>query len=123
MTSPADEPELYDIHNRPKDWELKMDMAVGLLFCVGLGGVAPLFLLHWLGVRQWPLILIPLLGAFLLVWAQLRSLKRRGVEARKLYAAHGGNTAGISDWMFGHMTYSITPDGRWKWPKPTYSSD
>ncbi|WP_285244224.1 hypothetical protein [Pseudarthrobacter sp. fls2-241-R2A-127] len=119
MTSPDD--ELYDIHNRPANWELRVNMALGLTFYVALAGIAPLFLLHWLGVRQWALIGIPLAGALTAVCLALRSLKRRGIKAKALYAARGGNPDGTSDILFGQMNYSIEPDGRWKWPEQTYS--
>jgi hypothetical protein len=115
--------ELYDIHNRPANWELRLSMTLGLTFYVVLAGVAPLFLLHWLGVRQWALIGIPLAGAVATVWLALRGLKRRGIQAKALYAARGGNPAGTSDILFGQMNYSIEPDGRWKWPEQKYSSD
>lgn len=115
--------ELYDIHKRPENWELRFSMTVGLTIYVALAGVAPLFILHWLGVRQWALVVIPLAGAVAAVWLALRDLKRRGIKAKAQYAARGGNAAGTSDLLFGQMRYSIEPDGRWKWPEEKYSSD
>lgn len=115
--------DLFDIDRRPPNWELRFNMIVGLVFYVGLCGVAPLFILHWLGVRQWALIGIPLLGAVASVWWTLRYLKRRGIATKALYIAHGGDPAGTSDRLFGQMLYSITPDGRWRWPEQRYSSD
>ncbi|WP_043795071.1 hypothetical protein [Pseudarthrobacter chlorophenolicus] len=121
MISPDD--ELYDIDNRPPNWELRLNLTIGLAIYVALAGVAPLFILHWLGLRQWALIGIPLAGAAAAVWCALRDLKRRGLQAKALYAARGGNPAGTSDILFGQMRYSIEPDGRWRWPEQTYSSD
>ena len=114
---------LYDIDNRPPNWELRVNLSIGLVIHVAVGGVAPLFILHWLGVRQWALILIPLLAAVLSVWWALRYLRRRGNKTKAIYAAHGGNTAGTSDLLFGQMNYGITPDGRWKWPEPSSTSE
>lgn len=120
MTSQDD---LYDIHNRPENWDLRLRMILGLILCVAVTGVAPLFLLHWLGVRQWALIIIPLAAAVASVVLALQGQKRRGAKTRALYVAHGGNPAGTSDMLFGQMLYTIEPDGRWKWPEEKYSSD
>lgn len=57
------------------------------------------------------------------VWWLLRYLKRRGVETKAKYVAHGGNPAGTSDLLFGQVNYEITPDGRWKWPEPSSSGE
>ena len=115
--------DLYDIEKRPPNWELRFNMSIGLALYVAVSGVAPLFILHWLGVRQWVLIGIPLLASVTVVWWAVRGLKRRGVEAKRLYVTHGGNLTGTSNLLFGQMTYEISPDGRWKWPERTYSSD
>lgn len=115
--------ELWDIHNKPDNFELKTNLVVGILFLIGIGGVAPLFILHWLGLRQWALIGIPLLLVILCLTAHVKSLKRRGAKSKELYISHGGDPSGTSDILFGLIAYSITPDGRWKWPEKTYSSD
>ena len=85
-------------------------MGFQLALFVGLGGVAPLFILHWAGVRQWALIGIPLLCAAASVWRLLRFLKQRGIETKANYVAYGGNPAGTSDLLFGQVSCEITPD-------------
>ena len=121
VTSPED--KLYDIHNRPADWDLRFSMIIGLTIQTAAGAVVPFLILYWAGVRQWALIGIPFLCLIAALWLSVRYLKRRGAKVRALYAEHGGNTAGTSDMLFGQMTYSIEPDGRWKWPEPSSSTD
>lgn len=121
MQSPED--SLFDIDIRPSNAELKFSLGFQLALFVGIGGVAPMFILHWAGVRQWALVGIPLLCATASVWWLLRFLKRRGIETKANYLAHGGNPAGTSDLLFGQVSYEITPDGRWKWPEQSYSGE
>jgi hypothetical protein len=110
---------LYDINNRPSNGELRFFIGLQTVIYGAAGGAIPLFTLHWLGVRRWPLVGIALLGAAVSVWLLLRYFKRRGVETKANYVAHGGNPAGTSDLLFGQMVYEIAPDGRWKWPTPS----
>jgi hypothetical protein len=110
---------LYDIDDRPSNGELRFWIRFQLAIFGALGVGVPLFILHWAGVRQWALIGIPLLCAAASVWWLLRFLKRRGLETKARYVAHGGNPAGTSDLLFGQVSYEITPDGRWKWPTPS----
>jgi hypothetical protein len=110
---------LFDIDNRPSNGELRFWVGFQVVVLGALGCAVPLFILHWAGVRQWALVIIPLLCAAASVWWLLRFLKRRGVESKAKYRAHGGNPAGISDLLFGQVSYEITADGRWKWPTPS----
>ncbi|MEV7132192.1 hypothetical protein AB0N24_04820 [Arthrobacter sp. NPDC093128] len=110
---------LYDIDNRPSNAELRFMIGIQVAVVGALGIAVPLLTLHWAGVRQWALIGIPLLCAAASVWWLLRFLKRRGLETKAKYVAHGGNPAGTSDLLFGQVSYKITPDGRWKWPTPS----
>jgi hypothetical protein len=121
MNSPDD--ELYDIDNRPSNWELRVNMTIGLALQGAVGAGVPFLILYWLDIRRWAMIVIPLMGLVAMVWLGLRYLKRRGTAAKALYAARGGNPAGTSDLLFGQMIYSIEPDGRWKWPKQYYSGE
>jgi hypothetical protein len=114
---------LYDIDRRPPNWELRFFIGFQVAICGAIGGGAPLFLLHWAGVRQWTLIGMTLLGAAFCVWRSLRYFKRRGAKVKAEYMAHGGNPAGTSDLLFGQVIYKITPEGRWKWPEPSSNSE
>jgi hypothetical protein len=110
---------LYDIDHRPSNGELRFWIGFQLVLFGALGGGVPMFLLRLAGVGQWALIGLTLFGAAVSVWWLLRFLKRRGVETKAKYVAHGGNPAGTSDLLFGQMAYEITADGRWKWPTPS----
>lgn len=114
---------LFDIDNRPPNWELRLDVVIQTAIAGAVGGATPLFTLHWLGVRQWPLVGLTLLGLAVALWSTLRYFKRRGKKTKTEYIAHGGNPAGTSDLLFGQVIYKITPEGRWKWPEPSSSSE
>jgi hypothetical protein len=113
------ENRLYDIENRPSNGELRFGVGFQVALFGGVGYAVPLFTLRWAGLGQWPLVIIPLLCAAAIVWWLVQYLKRRGAETKAKYEAHGGNTAGTSDLIFGQVTYEITKDGRWKWPTPS----
>ncbi|MET3370132.1 UNVERIFIED_CONTAM: hypothetical protein ABIE34_003400 [Jeotgalibacillus campisalis] len=110
---------LYDIHKRPSNGTLRFWIGFQLVILGALGYVIPLFSLHWMGVRQWALVFIPLICAAALVWWFVRFMSRRGGRTKAQYRAYGGDPAGTSDLLFGQVTYEITPDGRWKWPTPS----
>lgn len=114
---------LYDIDRRPPNWELRLSIAVQTVIASALGGAAPLFGLHWLGVRQWPLVAITLLSAAAVAWWTLRYFKRRGVKIKAEYVAAGGNPAGTTDLLFGQVIGKTMPDGRWKWPEPSSGAE
>ena len=66
---------LYDIDNRPSNRELRFWVGFRAVVLGALGYAVPLFILHWAGVRQWALVIIPLLCAAASVWGLLRFLK------------------------------------------------
>lgn len=110
---------LFDIDDRPSNGELRFWIGFQVALVGGAAYALPLFALHWVGVREWALVIIPLLCAGGAVWWLITTLRRRGVATKVIYRAHGGNPADTSDFLFGQVAYEITEDGRWKWPTPS----
>lgn len=115
---------LYDIDRRPPNWELRLGIVLMAAVCGAFGVVVTFVVLVFVGVEDpYALMGVSALGAALFVWWFLRSMKRRGARVKAEYVAAGGNPAGTSDLLFAQVIGKTMPDGRWKWPEPSSSSE
>lgn len=115
---------LYGIGNRPPNSSLWFTVVLQGAFCAAVAGGLAFVVGACLGVEDgYALLGVIALGGLAGLWWCVRAMQRRGQRVKAEYVRHGGDPAGTSDLLFGAVVYKIMPDGRWKWPEPSSSSE
>ncbi len=115
---------LYGIENRPSNGSLWLTVVLQGAVCAAVGGGLTFVVGACAGVEDgYALMGLIALGGLAGLWWCVTAMQRRGRKIKAEYVRHGGDPAGTSDLLFGAVVYKIMPDGRWKWPEPSSSSE
>ena len=118
------ERHLYGIENRPPNASLWFTVVLQGAVCAAVSGGLTFVVAACAGVEDGYALMGPIaLGSLAGLWWCVTAMQRRGRKIRAEYARYGGDPAGTSDLLFGAVVYKIMPDGRWKWPEPSSSSE
>lgn len=114
------DPENFDIRERPSDRRLKTYAMIQCVLTVLFGMIiTPVAYVviggNPKGVVSLTFAVIGAVGFFFIFRAlHLRHARKRKAE----FVAAGGDPEGITLWMFGSMPGQTLPDGRWQWINP-----